>query len=231
MQPVAAVGVGQSHHASKRVDVSLAGLIREAVLRALDHAELTFADIDAVVLGSAPDVFEGVMLPEQWLVGALGAHGKPILRIHTAGSVGGATAIAAVHHVAAGVFSRVLAVAFEKHSESQALWGLSPHIPFMPPFGAGAGAYFAPYCRAYMEKFGAPPEIGSRSLPPSRSFTFENTRRSARRCWTASPNGNVRPSRRSALSRRPTPTAQSIRRRFTPVASANDAVTAVCTFS
>ncbi len=160
MQPVAAIGVGQSHHGSKRVDVSLAGLIREAVLRALDHAELTFADIDAVVLGSAPDVFEGVMLPEQWLAGALGAHGKPILRIHTAGSVGGATAIAAVHHVAAGVFSRVLAVAFEKHSESQALWGLSPHIPFMPPFGAGAGAYFAPYCRAYMEKFGAPPEIG-----------------------------------------------------------------------
>jgi acetyl-CoA C-acetyltransferase len=160
MQPVAAIGVGQSHHGSKRVDVSLPGLIREAVLRALDHAELTFADIDAVVLGSAPDVFEGVMLPEQWLAGALGADGKPILRIHTAGSVGGATAIAAVHHVAAGVFSRVLAVAFEKHSESQALWGLSPHIPFMPPFGAGAGAYFAPYCRAYMEKFGAPPEIG-----------------------------------------------------------------------
>jgi len=160
MRRVKAIGIGQSKHASKRVDVSLPGLIREAVLRALAHAGLGFSDIDAVVVGTAPDVFEGVMLPEQWLVGALGAHGKPVMRIHTAGSVGGATAIAATYHVSSGQFDRVLAVAFEKHSESQALWGLSPRIPFSPAFGAGAGAYFAPYCRAYMERYEAPREIG-----------------------------------------------------------------------
>jgi acetyl-CoA C-acetyltransferase len=174
MRRVKAIGVGQSKHASKRVDVSLAGLVREAVLRALEHAEIGFADIDAVVLGTAPDVFEGVMLPEQWLAGALGANGKPILRIHTAGSVGGATAIAAAYHVAAGVHRRVLAVGFEKHSESQALWGLSPHIPFSPPFGAGAGAYFAPYCRAYMEKFGAPREIGPLVAVKARRNAMRN---------------------------------------------------------
>ena len=43
--------------ASKRDDVSLAGLVREAAARALADAQLDWADIDAVVLGKAPDTF------------------------------------------------------------------------------------------------------------------------------------------------------------------------------
>ena len=85
----AVVGVGQTHHAKVRDDVSLAGLLREAALRALDDAEMTWRDIDAVVIGTAPDSFEGVMMPELYLADALGAAGKPIMRVHTAGSVGG----------------------------------------------------------------------------------------------------------------------------------------------
>ena len=63
----------------------MAGLCREAVDRALADAGLTFADIDAVVVGKAPDLFEGVMMPELYLADALGAVGKPLLRVHTAG--------------------------------------------------------------------------------------------------------------------------------------------------
>ena len=63
-QPCAIVGVGQTHHKRARRDVSYAGLAREAALRALDDAEMTWADIDAVVVGKAPDLFEGVMKPE-----------------------------------------------------------------------------------------------------------------------------------------------------------------------
>ena len=55
----------------------------------------TWPDIDAVVIGKAPDMFEGVMMPELYLADALGAAGKPMLRVHTAGSVGGSTAIVA----------------------------------------------------------------------------------------------------------------------------------------
>ena len=62
---------------------------------ALDDAEMTWADIDAVVIGKAPDMFEGVMMPELYLADALGAAGKPMLRVHTAGSVGGSTALVA----------------------------------------------------------------------------------------------------------------------------------------
>ncbi|HSS88760.1 MAG TPA: thiolase domain-containing protein, partial [Streptosporangiaceae bacterium] len=114
----AVLGVGQTHHRSRRTDVSIAGLCREAVDRALADAGLSLADIDAVVAGKAPDLFEGVMMPELYLADALGATGKPLLRVHTAGSVGGATGIVAASLVQAGLHRRVLAVAFEKQSES-----------------------------------------------------------------------------------------------------------------
>src|SRR6201747_464713 len=99
----AVIGVGQTHYRSKRNDVSIAGLVREAALRALEDAGLTFKDIDAVVVGKAPDLFEGVMMPEAYLADALGAVGKPLLRVHTAGSVGGSTAVVASSLVQAGV--------------------------------------------------------------------------------------------------------------------------------
>src|SRR3954466_10656834 len=136
---VAVIGVGQTKYAAKRQDVSMPGLVREAALRALEDAGLTWADIDAVVIGKAPDMFEGVMMPELFLADALGANGKPLLRVHTAGSVGGSTANVAARLVQGGVHKRVLAVAFEKQSESNAMWALSIPTPFVMPEHAGAG--------------------------------------------------------------------------------------------
>ena len=40
------------------------------------------------------------------------------------------------------------------------MWALSPNMPFTPPLVAGAGGFFAPYCRAYIARTGAPPHIG-----------------------------------------------------------------------
>jgi acetyl-CoA C-acetyltransferase len=157
----AVIGVGQTHHRSKRTDVSIAGLCREAVDRALDDAGLSHTDIDAVVVGKAPDLFEGVMMPELYLADALGAVGKPLMRVHTAGSVGGATGIVAANLVQAGVHQRVLAVAFEKQSESNAMWALSIPVPFNMPVVAGAGGYFAPHIRSYIRRSGAPENIGA----------------------------------------------------------------------
>jgi acetyl-CoA C-acetyltransferase len=54
----------------------------------------------------------------------------------------------------------VLALAFEKQSESEAMWALSPVIPFQPQLTAGAGGYFAPLIRAYMRRSNAPGHIG-----------------------------------------------------------------------
>jgi len=160
-QQAAVLGVGQTRHRSRRADVSIAGLCREAVDRALDDAGLTLADVDAVVVGKAPDLFEGVMMPELYLADALGAIGKPLLRVHTAGSVGGATGIVATSLVEAGRHHRVLAVAFEKQSESNAMWALSITPPFSMPVLAGAGGYFAPHIRSYIRRSGAPGHIGA----------------------------------------------------------------------
>ncbi|MFE9784441.1 thiolase domain-containing protein [Nocardia salmonicida] len=159
--PAAVLGTGQTHHVTKRTDVSMAGMCREAIDRALDDAGLTIADIDAVVVGKAPDFFEGVMMPELYMAEALGAAGKPLIRVHTAGSVGGSTGVVAANLVQAGVHKRVLAIAWEKQSESNAMWALSIPVPFTMPVGAGAGGYFAPHVRSYIRRSNAPLHIGA----------------------------------------------------------------------
>ncbi|WP_372668285.1 thiolase domain-containing protein [Amycolatopsis kentuckyensis] len=160
-QLTAVLGTGQTHHRAKRQDVSMPGLLREAIDRAMTDAQVEWADIDAVVLGKAPDLFEGVMMPELFLADALGATGKPLLRVHTAGSVGGSTALVAASLIQSGVHRRVLTVAYEKQSESNAMWGLSILPPFQMPVGAGAGGYFAPHVRSYIRRSGAPEHVGA----------------------------------------------------------------------
>ena len=140
----------------RRYGSELSGLLREAALRALEDAEMTFADIDALVIGKAPDAFEGIVQPELFLADALGAAGKPMLRVHTAGSVGGSTFIVGAHLVQSRIHQRVLAVSWEKQSEGNAQWGLAGGRSR----GIGAGGAFAPWIRAYIERSGAPEYIG-----------------------------------------------------------------------
>ncbi|NYG57790.1 acetyl-CoA C-acetyltransferase [Nocardioides daedukensis] len=173
-QLAAVIGVGQTHHRAKREDVSMAGLCREAIDRALEDAGLTFDEIDAIVVGKAPDLFEGVMMPELYLAEALGAAGKPLLRVHTAGSVGGSTAIVAASLVQSGVHKRVLTVAYEKQSESNAMWALSVPVPFIMPVHAGAGGYFAPHVRSYIRRSGAPTHIGAMVAAKDRQNALKN---------------------------------------------------------
>jgi acetyl-CoA C-acetyltransferase len=169
-EPCAIVGVGQTHHKSRRHDVSFGGLVREAAFRALEDAHMTFADIDAVVIGKAPDLFEGVMKPELYLSDALGAVGKPMFRVHTAGSVGGTTAIVAASHVQARKHERVLAVAFEKQSEGNAQFALGSG----KGASLGAGGAFAPFIRAYIHRSGAPEHIGWKVAVKDRLNALKN---------------------------------------------------------
>src|SRR5437763_7357446 len=171
---VALTGVGHTKHHTKRADVSIAGLVREAATRALEDAAVDWSDIEAVVLGKAPDMFEGVVMPELYLADALGAAGKPMLRVHTAGSVGGSTAVVAAHLVQAGIHERVLTVAFEKQSESNAMWALAPKIPFQPTLVAGAGGYFAPHIREYIRRAHAPDDIGRKGAGKDRISALKN---------------------------------------------------------
>ncbi|MFT7623819.1 MAG: acetyl-CoA C-acetyltransferase, partial [Myxococcota bacterium] len=170
----AVIGVGQTKYAARRGDVSIAGLLREAAKRALEDAGLTWADIDAVVVGKAPDILEGVVMPEAYLAGALGAVGKSIFRVHTAGSVGGSTSVVASNLIAGGIHKRVLTVAWEKQSEANAMWALSQKFPFQPPTTAGAGGYFAPLIRAYIRRSDAHPDTGYHVAVKDRLNALKN---------------------------------------------------------
>ncbi len=156
----AVIGIGQAKMARRR-NLSIAELCREAALRALEDAGLEFSDIDAIVLGKTPDIFDGLMMPELYLADALGAVGKPVMRISTAGSVGGHTVIQAAHLVQAGLHRRVLCLAYAKESEGDINWAVQGGgIPFASPFVAGPGGYFALHIREYVRRAGAPDHIG-----------------------------------------------------------------------
>jgi len=116
---VAAVAVGQTDHVSRRLDVGIPEMVREAVDRCLETRDLSFADVDAIVVGNM-EMFEGVNLVEHWLVDALGAAGKPVWKLNNGGTVGASIAIAAYYLVASGFHRRVLCVGFEKQSEGSA---------------------------------------------------------------------------------------------------------------
>lgn len=173
-QLAAVVGVGMTTFSATRGDVSMPGLVREAAQRALDDAGMRWDDIDALVMGKAPDFFEGVMMPELFLAEALGCVGKPMLRVHTAGSVGGATSLVAASLVQSGVHERVLTVAWEKQSESNAMWALSLKQPFQVSINAGAGGYFSPIIRQYIAESGAPELIGCMVAFKDRQHALRN---------------------------------------------------------
>ncbi len=125
MNHVAIVGVGQTHHQRRRGDVNVPGLVREAAQRALADANLTMEDIDSVVVASGPVLFAAVNQPEKWVVDAMGARGKPVVRITSGGGTGFAGALAGYYQVAGGFAGRVLVVAYDKLSEGALQYSIS----------------------------------------------------------------------------------------------------------
>ena len=166
----AVIGIGQTKYARRRGDLSLDGLVREAALRALEDADLEWKDLDAIVIGKAPDALEGVLMPELSLCDALGAVGKPIHRVHTAGSVGASTAITAATMVESGLYRRVLTLGYEKQSEGNATWALGGGRSG----SQGAGGSFAPWIRNYIRRSGAPEHIGWKVAVKDRKNALRN---------------------------------------------------------
>ncbi len=177
----AIVGIGQTHHAAARRDVSLGGLVREAAQRALTDAELEWGDIEAVVLGKAPDVLEGMMSPELYLADSLGAAGKPVFRAYTSGNAGGMAASMGVNLIAAGLHSRVLVVSFEKQSEADSAGATLQHLPFEARWQGGTGSLFGALCREYIHRSDAPPHIGDLAALKDRQNAVLNPYAQVRR--------------------------------------------------
>jgi len=115
---VAIVGAGMTLF-RRRLKETPQELTFEASKAALDSAGLEAKDIEAVVIGSAPDAFDGFHMKGEHLSDGALAYLKPFKRVFVGGATGVFTAIAAWWHVASGLFDIVLAVAEEKMSDAR----------------------------------------------------------------------------------------------------------------
>ncbi len=131
-----------------------------AAKQALDEAGLSLKDIDCIVIGSAPDTFDGVHMKGEYLADGAGGVGKPTMRVYVGGATGVMVPIAAWWHVASGHCNTVLAVAEEKMSNADTphpqavfryIWDPVTEVPLQP----NLIWIFAMEMHRYMYKCGA----------------------------------------------------------------------------
>ncbi|NPV60747.1 MAG: thiolase family protein [Actinobacteria bacterium] len=172
---VAITGVGMTKQRSSRPDVNGQELINEAARMALEDAGLTRSDIDAVVIGNM-DHFEGINYVDTWSVDGSGALMKPIMKVTTGGTTGTTVAMAAYYHVASGLFDRVLAIGWEKNSESDTTGAIiTAFDPFWDrPIFAGAVAGLALEATQYMHLTGATEEDAAYVAVRERKHALNN---------------------------------------------------------
>jgi len=115
---VAIVGAGQTDSRGRHDNLDVPGLARQAMRGALESADLASSAIESYVIGIAPEAFEGVNNPDKWIVGAIGATGKPTFRVHTGGTTGAAAALAAIDLVSSGQADLVAVVAVQRIGQS-----------------------------------------------------------------------------------------------------------------
>ena len=172
---VAIVGTGQTYHKSHRPDVTSREMIREAVTAALADADMKIKDIDAIVIGNM-DHFESINYVDTYSVEGSGAFMKPIMKVSTGGTTGATVGIAAYYHVASGLFDRVLAIGFEKNSESDTTGAIiTCSDPIWDRFSySGAIPSLATEATAYMEQYGATQEDAALVGERDRNHALNN---------------------------------------------------------
>src|SRR5512136_854471 len=156
---VGIVGFGQTHHKSRNTECSGQELIAIAVRRALESAELTMRDIDAIVIGNM-DHFESINYVDMWSVDGSGGYMKPIMKVTTGGTTGSAIGHAGFYHAASGLFDTVLVIGWEQNSESDTTAAISTCFDPITEreYSAGAIGPLAAHYIAYMSKYGATEE-------------------------------------------------------------------------
>lgn len=175
--PVAIIGTGQTYHCSRRQDVSIPEMIREAVDRALANAGLSNRDVDAVIIGNM-EHFEGINLSDLWPVEGSGAFGKPGMKVATGGCTGSSLAIAAYYVVASGLYNRVMAVGWEMLSASAGETTTGIVTAFDPIYErstlAGAISALAIVACEYVEKYKIPLEQAALAMVKARANAARN---------------------------------------------------------
>jgi acetyl-CoA C-acetyltransferase len=172
---VAITGVGITKQSSVRHDVNGVEIINEAVRAALEDADMSRADVDAVVIGNM-DHFEGINYVETWSVDGNGGLMKPTMKVTTGGCTGSTVAMAAYYHVASGLFNKVLAIGWEKNSESDTTGAITTAFDAIwdRPVFAGAVAGLAVEAALYMHETGATEEDAAYVAVRDRKHALNN---------------------------------------------------------
>jgi len=117
MREVAIVGAGITPCKGRWVERTYYGLSQMAVKAALEDAQMSIKDVDAVLYGIYNDIFELSAIPEHALHGIIGMTNKPGMRITCGGATGSYTMLTAYTWVASGLYDVVLALGVEKATD------------------------------------------------------------------------------------------------------------------
>jgi acetyl-CoA C-acetyltransferase len=118
MRRVAIVGAGMTRFV-RRAQETAKELAWEATSKALEACEMTLDDIDCVVIGTAPEAFDGVHMKGEYLSDGCGAWRKPVMRGYVGGGTGVFAPLQGWYHIASGLFDTCLVVCEEKMSSCQ----------------------------------------------------------------------------------------------------------------
>jgi acetyl-CoA C-acetyltransferase len=156
MRRVAVVGAGMTLFRHRMLETGKE-MAFEASRMALDQAGLDIKDVDSVVLGSAPDAFDGVHMKGEYLLDGAGGTRKPYTRVYVGGGTGVFVPIAAWWQVASGVADIVLVVGEEKMSPllphpQYAFWSIFDPI-LERPLGVTLLWIFSLEMRRYMHVY------------------------------------------------------------------------------
>lgn len=118
MRRVAIVGAGMTRFV-RRAQETGKELAWEATSKALESCDQTLSDIDCVVVGTAPEAFDGVHMKGEYLSDGSGAWRKPLMRGYVGGGTGVFAPLQGWYHIASGLFDTCLVVCEEKMSSCQ----------------------------------------------------------------------------------------------------------------
>jgi acetyl-CoA C-acetyltransferase len=154
---VAVIGAGMTLFRRRLLETGRE-LSYEASRMALDSAGMERKEIESVVIGSAPDAFDGVHMKGEYLLEGAGGVGLPTSRVYVGGGTGVFSPIGGWWHVASGLFDTCMVVAEEKmsplHPHPQyAFWSIFDHT-LERPLGVTLLWIFALEMRRYMHVYG-----------------------------------------------------------------------------
>ncbi|MDA4115477.1 MAG: thiolase domain-containing protein [Thaumarchaeota archaeon] len=154
---VAVIGAGMTLFRRRLLETGRE-LSFEASAMALEAAGMERKDVESVVVGSAPDAFDGVHMKGEYLLEGAGGIGVPTSRVYVGGGTGVFSPIGGWWHVASGLFDTCMVVAEEKmsplHPHPQyAFWSIFDHT-LERPLGVTLLWIFALEMRRYMHVYG-----------------------------------------------------------------------------